>query len=411
MPTLARRKLRTLTALALAALLVALATIGVEAQLASHPPSVGGAQLATGTSPATATFAPTQTPPVSATPVNLAALGWVKRTLSWVERVATAPSSTNTIYACGGQPHQNGWTVGFAVSQDSGHTWTTLGATLQAAHCNQIFVSPSAPQAVAVYTDSCPAECGLDVPLIFYTLDSGAHWSPISHPCSCDSPNGDRPAFGWVGTTLFATPGTPTPTGSQQLAKSTDGGAFTWLSLGVTPQQLFTTADTVYAVNGSDLYKSTDLGASWSKTSPTYNGAPVAVLAMAPGAALLGVDARWSNPAPNTYPLLRSADGGATWQQTPSLPDGVQINANVLETPDGSVYLTAVGQAAGQGGIYKLASGASQWRLLSAVLPGNLDLVSVTWNASGQPLTLWGLAPQGPTGIDDPSRILYSHAA
>lgn len=415
-----RRKLPILISLALAALLVSLATIGVEAQLVSRSPSSGsgstGATSGAGTPFATFTPLPTQTPSFSPTPVNLAALGWVKRTLSWVERVASAPSNPSTVYACGGLAGQNNWVISFAVSQDSGHSWSVQPTTVQAAHCTELVVSPTAPQAIAIHVDTCPGECGSDQQISLYTLDGGAHWSPISSSCGCSQQPDDGYAIAWVGTTLFAIPGftSPPQPSNEFLAKSTNGGSFTWLSLPADnqPGPLFTTSDTIYAVRNSDIFKSTDLGSTWAKTSAVYNGNPVSPLAMVPGAAMLGIDARWlKDPNPTSvYPLLRSTDGGATWQPAPNLPDGMRINADVYETPDGSTYLVAFGQALGQGGIYKLSPGASHWLLISPVLPGDLNPVAVTWNASGQPLTLWGLAPAQP-GTSSPVSILYSHAA
>jgi hypothetical protein len=418
-----RRKLPALTGLALAAVLVALGTIGVEAQLItrSHAPGSGtGVTTASGTPTATFVPLPTATFPAAPTPVNLAALGWAKRTLSWVERVAAAPSAPSTVYGCGGLAGQNSYTIQLAVSQDSGHTWNTLSTGVQAAHCYDIEVSPSAQQAVSIHVDTCPSDCGADQQMTSYTLDGGAHWSPISPPVAAGNAQPDDGfASGWVGTTLFAIPGNPPAPqpSSQFLAKSANGGPFTWLNLPVDnqPGPLFTTSNTIYAVRNSDVYKSTDLGAAWSKASAAYNGNPVTPLAMAPGAAMLGIDARWQkdpNPA-SDYPLLRSTDGGATWQPEPDMPAGMRITAGVFETPDGSIYLTAigeVGQALGQGGIYKLAPGASQWRLLSQVLPGDLRLMGVTWNASGQPLTLWGVTQAHPN-TSDATTILYSHAA
>jgi len=133
-------------------------------------------------------------------------------------------------------------------------------------------------------------------------------------------------------------------------------------------------------------------------------------MAMAPGAALLGIDARWNTPMPNTFPLLRSADGGATWQALPDLPSAMQINALVFETPDGTVYLTATGLNAGEGGIYKLSPGASPWKLVSAVTPGDLRMMAVTWDANGHPATLWGLTQAHPN-TSSAETLLWAHTA
>ncbi len=141
------RKLLALTGLALAALLVALGALGVEAQLASRPHTTVAA-TASGTATATATPAPAQTGTpsfINPTPVNLSALGWVKRTLSWVERVAAAPSAPGAVYACGGVAGANSWTINFAVSQDGGHSWTTASTGLQAVSILIISFGAQAP--------------------------------------------------------------------------------------------------------------------------------------------------------------------------------------------------------------------------------------------------------------------------
>ncbi len=94
---------------------------------------------------------------------------------------------------------------------------------------------------------------------------------------------------------------------------------------------------------------------------------------------------------PNTYPLLRSGDGGATWQPLPMLPSGLQASTQAFGTPDGTAYMGGFGSSFGQGGLYKLHPGASQWTLVSPVVPAYLHLNDVTWDANGHPTTLWGL--------------------
>jgi len=194
---LSARKRLALIGLALAALLVIIGVIMAEAQLASRrQTSQGPGANAQVTPTATVTPQPTATPTFNSIPVNLSALGWFKRTPSWAERITTAPSAPNTVYACGGTNISTAWVISFGVSGDGGRTWTSATTSVQAAHCNNLVVSPTAPQAIAIFTDTCPSDCGQSVQQVFYSLDAGKHWLPISNSCACSQPPDDGFAIG-----------------------------------------------------------------------------------------------------------------------------------------------------------------------------------------------------------------------
>jgi hypothetical protein len=361
--------------------------IAVEAHLAAPRTTSPG----NGIGQATVTAAPTVTQTASApddpTPVNLAGLGWAKRGPSPADQIQMAPSSPGTVYACG--PFGTGTGLGFGVSQDGGKTWQTWTTSINATVCGDLKVSPTVAQAVSIDSWTCRAECGAGDQYLHYSLDGGKHWTQVMQT----EENGSGTGAGmWIGTTFFtSTPPTDTPaSATQYVAVSKNGGPFSWTSLPY-PGTLFSNATTLYASTAVGLYATTDFGLLWNKATPSYNGNAVALMAMAPEAAMLGIDARWPNPTPNTYQLLRSTDGGATWQPLPNLSSGLQINAGVLETPDGTIYLTAIGQSIGETGIYKLRPGASQWMLVSPVPPGELHLIALSWDASGHPTSLWGL--------------------
>jgi hypothetical protein len=218
--------------------------------------------------------------------------------------------------------------------------------------------------------------------------------------------NGPGATFGWVGTALFtqiAPRGTPA-SATENLAVSKNGGPFSWTTLPY-PSGLLTTATTLYAPTGAGLYISTDLGASWRKVTPAYQGHAIDPTALTPGASLLGYDARAEN-GPNIYPLYRSTDGGATWQPLSSLPAGIQADTDAIEVPDGTIYETGIGNGTVQGGIYKLTPGASSWTLVSTAGPGLVHLQTVTWSAGGDPTEIWGLQE-----TDTYTNIPWVHAA
>lgn len=329
--------------------------------------------------------AATMTPP-SADPT---AQGWARQGPQFVDQIQQAPSAPNTLYACGGPPAANSG-LGFSVSQDGGKTWQTWATSIQASACLSLRVSPTAPQAVAVYSATCRAECGMGEFYLHYSLDGGKHWTKV-FTSGVSTTVG---TYGWVGTAFFAN-GAPSGTpasATENLAVSTNGGPFSWTNLPYSSGALFSTATTVYVQAHNGLYSSTNLGASWSNVTPAYQGHAVNPTALVPGASLLGYDARSAN-GPNIYPLLHSSDGGATWQALPSFPAGMQANGDATETPDGTIYVTCFGSdsAPVQVGIYKLTPSTTQWTLISPIAPGSLFLHVVTWDANGHPVTIWGL--------------------
>ncbi len=321
-----------------------------------------------------------------------------------VDQIQQSPAAPNTVYACGPTPAGSSSGLGFGISRDGGKTWTTWATSIPASACLAMSVSPSAPQAVAVYSASCRAECGQGEFYLDYSLDGGKHWTHVY--TSGDSVT--EAPFAWVGTTFFAN-GAPSGTPSsatQNLAVSKNGGPFAWTSLPNYARQIFSTATTLYVkTDGGVLYSSANLGVSWSKVTPAYQGNAINATTLVSGAPMLGYDAR-SIDGPNVYPMVRSSDGGASWQALPPVPAGFQANTDAVETPDGTIYVTFVGTTSFQAGIFKLMPGASQWTLVSPLIPGSLFLNTVIWDASGHPVSVWGL--QGtPAYISIP----WTHAA
>jgi hypothetical protein len=255
--------------------------------------------------------------------------------------------------------------------------------------------------------------------MLYYTLDAGTHWKQALS--ASDTPSS---TFGWVGTTLFvdtAPSGTP-PSRTQNLAASANGAPFTWTSFPVPVDGIFSDAGALYVLGRSsgpcsatnsgcdDLYRSTNLGASWTHLTPIYNGNNVGVEAFAAGgSAFLGYDVR-AFSGPNTYPMVRSTDGGATWEPLPGFAAGMQASTEALMTPDGTVYVDVFsdGSSQQQSGIYRLTPGTSTWALVSPAVPATVHLVMVSWDAGGHPAALWGLVEaQNGTGIT----TLWTHAA
>lgn len=365
---------------------------------ASTTPTQG---LATATAPTTLTPIP---PSISPSPVstNPAALGWIRRGPSYLDQIQEAASAPGALYACGPGSAIPSLHLGFSVSHDGGKTWQSWDTSIPSAICLSLRVSQTASQAVAIYSASCRAECGQSDFYLHYSLDGGKHWTLVS---TSETLQGDG-SFAWVGTALFSAvaPQGISASATQHLAVSKNGGPFAWTTLPYNTWPLLSTATTLYAPTPEGLYSTANLGATWSKVSPAYQGNAINPTTISPGAPMLGYDARSAN-GPNIYPLVRSSDGGATWQALPSAPTCSQLNTDAVETPDGAVYITCFGANSGGAGIYKLLPGANQWTLASPLVPGSLFLCTVTWDAGGHPATLWALEQ-----TQSYLNILWAHA-
>lgn len=395
--------------------------LGIIAFLLAGCASGGGSGTASGTASGTTPMAsptsrvavvptPTGTSGPQQPPASLSSLGWKQVGIPRADVVAVAPSAPGTLYTCSVASQG----IALSISTDDGTTWHTVNTPTQAGRCVTLRVSPSDPQAVAFYAETCPGDCGASGQVLDYTLDAGAHWTQ-----AISTENGSSPIFDWIGTTLFVNeaPANTPSSRTQYLAASVNGSPFAWTSLPVAPQQIFSNSTTLYVVAGSsatcssstgcvDLYQSTNRGATWTHLTPSYNGFNVRPQALMPGSSvLIGYDVRADN-GPNTYPILRSTNGGASWQALPGAGANLQAGSDPLLTPNGTIYIYF--DSASQGGQYRLAPGASSWALVSAVVPVQVQVTAVSWDASGHPSALWGLgeAPDGSTRT-----TLWTHAA
>lgn len=357
-----------------------------------------------------------------------ATLGWVKASAPLPDVIAIAPTVPGTLYTCTGAGGRSAVStqgpITLSVSTDGGASWQTKNTGIPLARCLGLAVSPESSQAVALYAGTCRSDCGKGYERLYLSLDGGAHWTQVSPSSDSDF----SAVFGWAGSAFFANTapdGTPA-SATQFLAASRDGVHFAWTSLPAAPSQLFSAESTLFAVTGSsapctltvgscsDLYRSTDFGASWTRVTPAYQGNDVRPAALVPGGTtLIGFEAR-AFSGPNTYPMLRSYDSGASWRPLPGLPGGLQASTDTpLVTPDGTIFATFCCGAPGAAtvsGIYKLAPGAAAWTLVSPAVPAQVRLMAVSWDVSGQPATLWGLGdvfPNTSAGITD----LWSHSA
>ena len=406
--------------LAAALLLTGCAGSPTGANGPSSPTVTTSAKPMTTATPGGSTSA-SASPTAAAVTTDISKLGWVQHSaLVDPEAVAVAPGAADTLLSCTGATNagKTNPTITLSISADGGVSWQTANTPIFAGTCHALAISPADARDVALYSGTCRGDCGQSTQTLYATTDSGQHWALVSS----DSGSNAGSVFGWLGTTLFAnaapagTPGAP----QQYLARGTNGGPFAWTTLPAAPSQLLARDNTLYAVTGSqascaaagfcsDLWTSTDLGVTWSRTTPAYQGNNLRVEALAAGTgALYAYDAR-AFAGPNAYPLYRSTDGGHTWQPLPQLANGMQAGTDAMVAPDGTVFVfygSDSGNNAQPDGIYKLVPGAGAWQLVSPVVPALVHVITIQSDASGHPATLWGFEQ-----IGDERYSLWSHPA
>ncbi len=254
----------------------------------------------------------------------------------------------------------NAYGGGNFLSQDGGRTWTDASRGYTGAQVRGIAVDPTQPGRVIA-----AARSGL-----FISLDGGEEWQGLSNP----------PVAVMEWNAIAIDPGDP-----QHLVSETNWGNFLVNSRnsGATWQQAFNFADqrigfaaiafapsaptTVYAGStgyysagsfdpaqpGKGIYVTFNGGQTWSSANDSLSrDASVYGLAVDPG------DAQVVFAASTNQGLLRTSDGGQSWQQVQGgLP--VDSTLSVAVSPAGS-GLVLVGLQ--NRGVYRSTDGGVTWR-------------------------------------------------
>lgn len=284
-----------------------------------------------------------------------------------ISRIYVAPNSPDVVYA--------GTANGIYKSVDGGATWTHKG--LAGTLVRAIAIHPSNPQVVYV-----GARIGASTGVVFKSTDAGEAWQQKFSEANL-----------WVNTLLIDTTipnrvylgasGEPQGFGGvpQGLRISSDSGD-SWTSRKVTTlsgEAVFVlamtpmghTPPTLYTVERSAMYKSTDGGLTWTKLVQTSGDHSLAVDMQNPNVVYVGgggIRSLPNSPTSDWYPhdlgskstLRRSADNGATWNRRNAGLPGEVATSIVIDPRNGHLFV-----GLRSAGVYRSIDGGGSWQFAS----------------------------------------------
>jgi photosystem II stability/assembly factor-like uncharacterized protein len=309
--------------------------------------------------------------------------------------VIVDPDQPSTFYA----PTMNG----VYKSTDSGRSWRKAGTDPGNPAVGSVLVDPRTPSTLYAGTSDG----------IFQSTDGGAGWTLIREGAGCVglAPSNPSRLYAWTTTGLvrsddggekwsgltgeglggppesallsvaadnpdvvFATPKGPASlTGSEGgLSRSTDGGN-TWSE--VLERATLVVADpktpsTLFAAASSRVFKSTDIGATWTVVSPRQWVDEVVDIAVDPHNPSNVYAVQCSDAG--AYSVSRSVDGGATWQKVRLEGPAKYIRQLLFDprSPDTLYVLTfQVVESVVAAGVYRSTDGGATWENIIGKLP------------------------------------------
>jgi photosystem II stability/assembly factor-like uncharacterized protein len=277
--------------------------------------------------------------------------------------VQVAPSDPNILYVGSGDPIAGGDGDGMFKSTDAGKTWAPIG--LKEAHrISKMVIDPKDPNVVVVGAvgDGNSGEAGG----VYRTTDGGRTWQKVLTPKGITAVRDLGYDFS-APSIMFATTlgaggrgfGTAAAQGSApepaKLFKSTDEGK-TWTEVTTVPKYsgrisvavaMHTNGQRLYVVgqpidNGSGLYRSDDGGATWKHMAGTDTR-----VANGQGNYQSGVFVDPANPDivyVTSIALMRSTDGGATFESFKGAPGGEDYHMLWIDPTNGKRILVGADQ-------------------------------------------------------------------
>jgi photosystem II stability/assembly factor-like uncharacterized protein len=251
---------------------------------------------------------------------------------------------------------------GLARSRDGGSHWTRVIADRRL-FIQALAVDPARPSRIYL---------GASRGGLWKSEDSGASWVSASQ---------GLPAG--INSTITALVAVPRPAGtayagtaSNMVFKTTDGGA-SWtaasnglprvivLALAAAPSD----PRTLYVSLEQGVYRTVNGGASWT-ASPAPSASPIVSLAVDPRAA------RTVYAGSRLNGLFKTTDGGGNWDAVDSFPSPSVKALAVDSTRAAAVYAGGALLRTDPGGVLRSADGGASWQRRSQGIPG-LDTLAV----------------------------------
>jgi hypothetical protein len=296
-----------------------------------------------------------------------------------IQALAIDPSNPGTLFAGGG-----GGLVfpeGVFKTTNGGESWTPPSAQLFNTDILAMAIDPSTPSTLYAATVSLS-----DFPdSLFKSTDGGASWTESLHGHDVYSLAIDPSAP----ATIYA------GTGDEGVLKSTDGGA-SWNPVGTVDQPGTyiaalaidpTAPATIYASTGAAVIKSTNGGATWTKS---VHGNDVSCFAINPSAPATIYAGTGGNG------VLMSTDSGVNWSPvSPWELDGSVVDALAIDpsTP-ATIYAGTL-----DAGVFRSTDAGASWTPINVGL-GNLAVSALALDPS-MPSRLYAGTGGGVYEVDD----------
>lgn len=217
--------------------------------------------------------------------------------------LAMDPENHLTIYAARGARNDvSSWTPILYKSTDGGNNWTNITGTLPTSSTNirNIIVDPSNSNNIYVSDDSSG---------FYKSTNGGSTWNQIFNQANISS--------------AAINPATPS---------------------------------TLYFGFGSHLYRSTNGGSSWNQVYSGNIVTAITVDPLNPNIALAGINTTTQNA------VIKSTDGGTTWQQGPAISNGFDNDMLVNPLNDQNVFGTSNSTP------YASYDGGNSWGILGGTI-------------------------------------------
>jgi photosystem II stability/assembly factor-like uncharacterized protein len=282
--------------------------------------------------------------------------GFVATDIS-IRDLAVDPANTGKILALAGTPTST--VVTLYQSTDGGNTWTALASGLVG---ERVVPDPTNASVIYLYGLECHAVYrSTDAGLTFSSSDNGVPVLPCSNPVSLFGPTGSMIVLNTSPESYLITiagSGAWKSLDGQNWTLSTQGiSAYTGCAVGVDPEN----PQTVFwgACNGGGTFKSTDGGNTWT---PVFSDSTA--IAVDP------FDSRHVLVHASSG-LFESLDGGITWTEVTNLPTppsgtpGFIFDIAFHPSKSGVIFIST---QRGGGPVLRSIDGGASWQILVAGL-------------------------------------------